>query len=259
MLSGLIFSEVFIFPKLIVAVPFHISSIFSILASLFIIAFIYFLTIDKSFLKRFFGYLFFIMLFFNNFWFNYPRSEIIILGVFLCGSVIIFKLYKHGKLENRSTLYLAVFLFTIIFFWFPNMVKKNLQRSNARHDNWIKTQEWAYNNTTKKDIFIVPIYESGFRLYSERSIVADWKDGSAGYLSPKYIDLWWKKMTDFGLTKNSYSDSFQKKSYLNLSSQKVIYLGDKYNANFFITENKKIYPYRILYKNNNFVIYKLKN
>lgn len=255
-IAAVIFSEVVPIPKAIITVPFHISSIFAVIASFAVIYAIYKLTQYKKTSSRIVGYLFFIFFFFNNFSFNVSKSELLVVGI--CISLfLLFHILKFSKLKiPTQNIYFFIFL-TPLLLWIPFMVKSNFMRVDSYQQSWEDVQKWSKSHTNKSDMFIVPIYLSGFRVYSERPIVADWKDGSIGYLSPQYLKKWWFRMTEFGLDKNNYSSTYQKAMYLNLNETKVQQLAKKYNANYFITERKRKYELPVDYINQYFIIYNI--
>jgi hypothetical protein len=48
-----------------------------------------------------------------------------------------------------------------------------------KRGDWIGVQLWAKENTPIDAMFITPPYLQGFRIYSERGAVAEWKDDSS--------------------------------------------------------------------------------
>lgn len=59
--------------------------------------------------------------------------------------------------------------------------------------DWISTQLWAKNNTSKETIFLTPPSLEGFRIFSERSTIEESKDGSVIFYSPVYAKEWKKR------------------------------------------------------------------
>lgn len=257
MVTGFLFSEVVSIPKVIVSVPFHISSIFAVLASLPIVYFIYEYMTSKVRWKKVFGYALFIMFFFNNFDLQIHRSQIVIIPIFLLASVIIYNVFASRDEVKKYSTSLYIFILVLTIFWLPMMFKKNVLRTDEYKTNWIDIQKWAKENTETNAMFITPIYLQGFRVHSERSIIADWKDGSGGYLSPQFLQEWWKRMEDFGLDRNNYDNSYQKNVYANLDHEKVRSLKKKYNAQYLIIE-KQNYNFSLVYKNKYFYVYNVK-
>lgn len=256
MISGFFFSEIIPIPQVIILVPFHSSSIFTVLSSFFIICFIYDLTMEERLICRYLGYALFIIFFFNNFIFNFHRAETIVLIFTFIVILITNKFYEFKSLVQRNKVYLLIFLSVILILWLPFMLRKNFLRKDFYLSSWIRTQKWVNANTGRDSIFIVPIYLPGFRVYSERTIVADWKDGTAGYLSPDYLRKWWIVMQDFGLTEKKYSENYQKKVYSGLSDKQIDVLAGKYEVKYFISETTT-YKFKKVYQNEYFTIYKL--
>ncbi len=118
-------------------------------------------------------------------------------------------------------------------------------------------QLFAKQHTAKNALFLVPPYLTSFRTYSERGIYTDFKSGTYSSYNPLYARLWWKRINDLGITT---SDSEKmKKTYNNLSTQKINMLSKKYAIMFFVTESRKTYPYPVAYRNKTFVVYTLTN
>ncbi|MGA2496347.1 MAG: DUF6798 domain-containing protein [Tepidisphaeraceae bacterium] len=63
-----------------------------------------------------------------------------------------------------------------------------------RHDDWVDAQNWARKNTDPSARFLTPPNQSGFRIYSERSVVGEWRDGTQAYFNAAFATDWWKKM-----------------------------------------------------------------
>lgn len=255
--AGFLFAEVIVVPKIIMMVPFHISGIFTILATMVMFYWVYELIINERLKNRILGYLLFVFLFFNNFDFQLHRSEITVGGLFIL-SYLVFSIVIHSrKISKTFSLHMITFLLLILVLWIQPMIKTNLNRVDHYKDSWVDVQKWSKNNTNRDAMFLVPIYLTGFRVYSERPIVGDWKDGVGGYLSPKYSEEWWSRMKDFGLSMARHDDSYQKVLYNNLSKKNISLLSKKYHAQYFVTENKSISFFPKQYQNKYFAVYSL--
>jgi len=220
--SGFVFSEILPNAKIIAAVPFHITPLTSVLLSFPAIFFIFFLFNKSSFLYKICAIFFFFL--------------------FVSPNILV---NSRAFTDTASNVTSAVTM-------------KNVFRQDAYENDWKAAQMWANKHTTIHTMFIVPIYLEGFRVFSERAIVADWKDGSAGYLSPEFLRQWWNRMQDFGLDTKHYSDYDMKKNYWGMDEKKVQYLAGKYRASYFVTEvNKSHYNFQLVYNNKHFIIYKL--
>lgn len=257
MVAGFIFSEIIPIPGVIITVPFRIGGIFTILASFVVTYYVYNLVLHKSKKLRTVGYILFIVLFFNNFDLLINRSQIVIVLISISGIILASKVFLLRDAKTKYFASLNIFLLSLFILWLPFMVKQNITRTDIRYQAWVDTQKWAKGHTRKDATFIVPIYESGFRVYSERSIIADWKDGVGGYLSPGFFTKWWERMSDFGLDKNRYNDAYQKTAYLNMEQDKVKKIAQKYNASYFVTEAGFFYTFPKLYANKHYIVYGL--
>lgn len=110
---------------------------------------------------------------------------------------------------------------------------------------WIRAQLWARDHTRRESVFLTPPKESGFRIYSERGIVADWKDGGQQNFSQVYSDLWWRRMRDIGTAKDAYE---------RLSRDRVIELGQRYGADFIVVARRSRLQLPVAYENEAFRI-----
>jgi GH35 family endo-1,4-beta-xylanase len=61
---------------------------------------------------------------------------------------------------------------------------------------WMAVQGFAREHTATNAVFLVPPRVGGFRVYSERAVVAEWRDGTQQFFSPAYAAEWWQRMQD---------------------------------------------------------------
>jgi hypothetical protein len=59
-----------------------------------------------------------------------------------------------------------------------------------RDGDWLRVQRWARQETGRGDTFLVPPHYEGFRVFSERPVVGEWKDGAAVIWQPEYAGHW---------------------------------------------------------------------
>lgn len=114
-----------------------------------------------------------------------------------------------------------------------------------KHGNdWISLQEWVRENTSKNSVFLVPPTQTGFRIYSQRSIVGDIKDGAVVMYSPHYAKRWFQITSAL-------------KDYQNLGTIDVLNLKNLYLFNYVITYDGHSLDFEIVYKNDRFIMYKI--
>ncbi|MDP2649744.1 MAG: hypothetical protein Q8P10_02775 [bacterium] len=115
-------------------------------------------------------------------------------------------------------------------------------------NDWINLQLWAKSNTAKSSIFLVPPTQTGFRIYSQRPIVGDMKDGAVAIYSSSYAKKWSEANKDF-------------KNYDSLTETDVNSLKEKYGFSFLVNpkdaSNNNYLKFNVVYKNGSFVVYKL--
>lgn len=71
---------------------------------------------------------------------------------------------------------------------------------NYPDDQWRDVQTWAHRHTDIRAGFIVPpLWETqGFRVFSERTIYGDWKDGTQMFFNPAFGMEWFRRMQQLG-------------------------------------------------------------
>jgi len=74
---------------------------------------------------------------------------------------------------------------------------------SAQDPAWLDVQRWARSHTSRTDVFIVPPRMEGFRVESERSIYADWKDGTMMNFDPAFGREWGRRMNRLGVASRS--------------------------------------------------------
>lgn len=62
------------------------------------------------------------------------------------------------------------------------------------NDPWVRTQLWAREHTPADAVFLTPPKPGGFRIYSDRAVAAEWRDGTQAYFTASFASDWWKRM-----------------------------------------------------------------
>ena len=111
-------------------------------------------------------------------------------------------------------------------------------------DDWIDLQLWARNNTPKDAIFLVPPNQTGFRIFSQRSIVTDTKDGAVVIYSPFYANYWRQLMDDL-------------ENYHTFKEEEFAILQKKYKNEYVVTLKEHNLNFLPFYKNDSFNVFKI--
>jgi len=124
-----------------------------------------------------------------------------------------------------------------------------------------EVQIWAKENTKKGAIFITPPYLKGFRLFSQRSTIADCND--LGVSNPVcthgYITI--KRLESLCDTKFTNRDICSPENcmpkYNNLPEEKLLEISKKYKASYVVVEKPWGKNLELVFENNKFRVYKV--
>src|SRR5258705_384990 len=72
------------------------------------------------------------------------------------------------------------------------------KRGKWETGSWREVQDWARLHTPKDAIFVTPPEEAGFRVFSERTVVGEWKDGTQQYFDETFATEWAARMEALG-------------------------------------------------------------
>lgn len=163
------------------------------------------------------------------------------------------------RLKSRRFSHLNLFLILVIsvnlfiklliikpqVFWPYYWHYPNVSINVTDFPNWLAAQTWARQNTPPETVFLTPPSSSGFRSFSQRSIVGDSKDGAAVFYTWEYTKLWQDKME---VLKN-YTQ-FREPDFLKIQQQ--------YPFQYLIvTSSHPALNFQLVYKNSDFLIYKI--
>jgi hypothetical protein len=134
---------------------------------------------------------------------------------------------------------------------------------------WEEAQVWARDNTARQAVFITPphiwwLYQSDWRVFSERSTVVTLSDLLEIALVPGYFDTWHQRFEAVapGAAGRFRGNYFENKEitaqafYAN-SAADFIGLGQRFEAGFLVVERPHQYALPLLYENEAFRIYAL--
>jgi hypothetical protein len=147
-----------------------------------------------------------------------------------------------SKEKSVVSLFLVLMTMSIVSIYMHSTSDTNANRIR----DWKDIQLWSKETLPFDSMIIVPPYLQGFRIYSERSIYVDWKDGGQSIFSVSFALEWKKRMDEL----RNYS-SLREEDFSNISR--------KSGAKFIVVEKPKKLDFQKLYENKHFIIYEIED
>src|SRR5262249_11470885 len=72
------------------------------------------------------------------------------------------------------------------------------QRPRWESGAWRAGQDWVRTHSPRSAVLLTPPREAGFRVFSERTIVGEWKDGTQQYFDDAFVKEWGARMQALG-------------------------------------------------------------
>jgi hypothetical protein len=163
----------------------------------------------------------------------------------LRGAAAIGVVLAMGRQASRLArpLVAAAALLATLFWLGPDTYAR--KRLKWETGSWREVQDWVRLNTPKDAILLTPPQETGFRVFSERSIVGEWKDGTQQYFDDAFATEWGSRMEMVG------HDGFAR-----LDDQVLIAIASRYRATHVVIPPRRKHPaLRELYRNPHYVVY----
>lgn len=174
--------------------------------------------------------------------------------------------YLAGIFIGVITLFFSATLITIfvVNLWSPGFY------IYPRRTAFTEMQLWAKNNTPKDAIFITPpekwwMYETEWRVLSERSSVSTISELLEAAFDPAYISYWRPRFEAVapGAIKQYDGDFFTnlnvtKKAYNSLHKQDILNISRLYNASYILVEKPTLYNLPVAHQNKEYSMYKIK-
>lgn len=142
--------------------------------------------------------------------------------------------------------------------------RKPMLDEALKHDDWVDAQNWARTHTLPAARFLTPPNQSGFRMYSERAIVGEWRDGTQAYFNAGFAADWWKKMKllrpnlmydEKGLRELNPGQPFR-----DLPDDVLLKLAKDNDASYVVVHNaKKGRGLKLAYENKSWSVYEAKS
>ncbi|MCM8787209.1 MAG: EpsG family protein [Candidatus Omnitrophica bacterium] len=122
------------------------------------------------------------------------------LVVFAYLSIICFAYASYQIINSKNHFLVKFFIFIFLFF---SVFLWNNKHPEKIDNEFIEVQKWVKDNTDINSIFLTPPFKKGFRIYSERSIIGEYKEGGHVLFSYNFAKEWkerieiLKKFDDF--------------------------------------------------------------
>jgi hypothetical protein len=105
--------------------------------------------------------------------------------------------------------------------------------ADYRDDDFVRVQLWVRDHTPATAVILTPTDQAGFRVYSERAIVGEWKDGTLQYFSTAFALEWYRRMQALG----------GERGYYDLAPEALAEIGARYGATFVVTRAQAKLPF----------------
>ena len=102
-------------------------------------------------------------------------------------------------------------------------------RARWEAGGWREAQDWARRSTPKDAVFLTPPREAGFRVFSERTVVGEWKDGTQQYFDDGFVREWGDRM-----------QALRGDAYASLSDRELLDLAARYGASYIVLPARPI-------------------
>ena len=136
-----------------------------------------------------------------------------------------------------------VALALLIITRFPSSLPIELPYQN--HREWDQLQFWVRDNTPKDSLILTPPHRSGFRVHSQRAIVAEIKDGSSGLYSYPFALEWQQRISQLHPLPTK-------------STPEISQIAQQHGADYLITFRDFPHPsFTSVFQTETFIIYKL--
>jgi hypothetical protein len=141
----------------------------------------------------------------------------------------------------------GIVVLTLAFYVIPSAFSR-FHPAQRYESGWIDVQLWAKENTPIHATFLTPPYSQGFRIFSERPIVVDWKDGTQQYFDTEYGYEWWERVQMVGGNSRKYDE---------MSEEEYIAIARKYKASYIVVPASRTLNLEKAYVNKEYAVYRI--
>lgn len=125
---------------------------------------------------------------------------------------------------------------------------------------WVELQQWAKANTPKTALFLTPPQSAkgGFRVFSERPVVCEWRDGTQMYFSAKFDSIWWGRLNAVSelMLDGARRHIVSRKTLDDLSDSKLMDLAKEFKVCYLVLPKKASRELVEVFESGKWAIYK---
>jgi hypothetical protein len=152
---------------------------------------------------------------------DYPLAALTTATVLGAGTLAVILVIGRGN-PARRRLVGAVAAAATVFWLAPAAYDR--KRPKWEKGPWREVQDWARVHTPTDAIFVTPAQETGFRVFSERTVVGEWKDGTQQYFDEGFA-------SDWGLRMAALSPARREK----LTGEELLAIARRFGASFVVS------------------------
>jgi hypothetical protein len=117
-------------------------------------------------------------------------------------------------------------------------------RDRWEYGMWRDAQNWVRQHTRHDAVLLTPPRgENGFRVFAERTIVGEWKDGTQQYFDDAFVKEWGERMEAL-------------EGYDRLSDEELLALAGRYGATHVVTAARPPRGLLLVYRNRQWAVYR---
>ena len=133
-------------------------------------------------------------------------------------------------------------------------------KGSLTDDPWVQAQLWASRFSPKDAIFLTPPQQGGFRIYSQRPIVCEWRDGTQLYFAAHFAEDWGRKLSKLRpVVLDSRGHEIARGQALEeMDDDKLIKVSREMGAKYVVLPAGKDRNLRAVYENEKWAIYEAK-
>jgi hypothetical protein len=176
-------------------------------------------------------------------WDEYPVDALTsptVLGAFALGVLVLI----GREMSPAQRRWAAVAAAAATVFWLGPCAYAR-KRAKWETGPWREVQDWVRLNTPKDAILVTPPQEAGFRVFSERTVVGEWKDGTQQYFDADFANEWAARMQALG-----------PEGYVKLDDEQLALIARRFNASYVVLPLRRRHPgLEELYRNGHYGVY----